>query len=173
MKQRKYKYRRTLPHLQQEQKAIFASFNTHDRIELAPELRDIVLECCLFQHDKMYWLYAAVVMPEHVHLLFRPQRDETGSIYSLLEIMQNLKSVSAHKINKAVKRTGRVWEAESFDHILRSSEDVGERVQYIRENPVRRRLVEWSGDYRWLWINHESDQNGGRVARLHTVERKP
>jgi hypothetical protein len=45
-----------------------------------------------------------------------------------------------------------VWQEESFDHVLRSNESFAEKLEYIRQNPVRRGLVQKSEDYRWLWI---------------------
>jgi len=91
-------------------------------------------------------------MPDHVHLIFTPLIDcEAMEVYSLARIMDAIKGASAHRINKALGRKGRVWQAESFDHVLRSSESLDAKIQYLLENPVRRGLVrEWAG-YPWLW----------------------
>jgi hypothetical protein len=58
-------------------------------------------------------------------------------------------------INKLLHRDGPVWEEESFDHVLRSDESLKEKCEYLRQNPVRRRLVKRPEDYRWLWVNPE------------------
>ena len=94
-------------------------------------------------------------MPEHVHLLFSALKDSSGESYSIPEIMQNIKSVSAHKINQAAGRTGKVWQTESFDHVIRSSREFESKVVYITENPVMRRLVKSTSDYKWLWLDPE------------------
>lgn len=65
------------------------------------------------------------------------------------------KSESAHRINKVLLRTGRVWQDESFDHILRGNESLKEKVRYILENPVRAGLVKSPPDYPWLWWSPE------------------
>ena len=65
-----------------------------------------------------------------------PLADENGSI-SIPEITRTIKSESAHRINKALGRTGQVWQDESFDHILRGDESLGKKVLYILENPIR------------------------------------
>ena len=40
---------------------------------------------------------------------------------------------------------------KSFDHVLRSSEYLDQKVLYVLNNPVRRGLVaDWS-EYRWVW----------------------
>jgi len=96
-------------------------------------------------------LHAAVVMPDHVHLLFTPLCDPEGKSYSLSEILGGLKGSSAHSINKLMNRKGKAWQGESFDHILRSSEAIKEKAEYICNNPVRKGLVASIEDYPWLW----------------------
>jgi REP element-mobilizing transposase RayT len=50
-----------------------------------------------------------VVMPDHVHLICMPLIDDDGSI-SIPEITRTVKSESAHRINNALGRVGRVWQ---------------------------------------------------------------
>jgi hypothetical protein len=56
--------------------------------------------------------------------------------------LQCMKSATAHRINKVLHLSGPVWEEESFDHVLRSDESLKKKCEYIRENPVRRGLVQ-------------------------------
>lgn len=97
-------------------------------------------------------MHACVIMPDHVHLLFKPLRDDVGDPYSLVEILQSLKGASAHAINKALHRSGPVWDEESFDHVLRATESFDTTVEYIRQNPVRRGLAACPKDYCWTWL---------------------
>jgi REP element-mobilizing transposase RayT len=111
-----------------------------------------VLDCCLHDNGEKFDLRVAVVMPDHVHMIFTPLVDnEALEVYSLGAIMDAVKGASAHKVNKVLGRKGRVWQPESFDHVLRSSESLDAKIQYILENPVRRGLVHFWTDYRWLW----------------------
>ena len=115
-------------------------------------MRSIVLGCCLHDDGEKFNLRVAVVMPEHVHIIFTPMVDhEAMEVCSLAEIMNGIKGSSAHAINKALRRRGRVWQPESFDHVVRSSEGLDAKIQYVLENPVRRGLVGAWTDYRWLW----------------------
>jgi REP element-mobilizing transposase RayT len=83
---------------------------------------------------------AAVMMPDHVHLVFTPLVGaKKNEIYSLAEIMGAIKGASTQLINCALGRTGRVWQTESFDRVLRSSESLDAKIAYILENPVRKR----------------------------------
>jgi len=103
-------------------------------------VRSIVLECCLHDNGKKFDLKVAVVMPDHVHLIFTPLIDyEAMEVFSLAKIMDAIKGASAHKINKALHSKGRVWQPESFDHVLRSSESLDAKIAYLLENPVRAR----------------------------------
>jgi len=94
-------------------------------------------------------------MPDHVHLLFLPLRDEDGWQFPLVDILQCLKGTTAHRINRLLHTSGPVWEEESFDHVLRSDESLKEKCEYIRQNPVKAGLVQKPEDYRWLWVNPE------------------
>jgi REP element-mobilizing transposase RayT len=145
-------YRRQLPHLQCDDRQHFVTFCTHHRWILPEPVRPIVLECCLHDNGVKFDLRVAVVMPDHVHMIFTPLVDKQAmQICSLAEIMDAVKGASAHKVNRMLGRRGRVWQAESFDHVLRSSESLDAKIQYLLENLVRRALVADWKDYPWLW----------------------
>src|SRR5947209_6184604 len=106
-------------------------------------------------------------MPDHAHVLLEPQikgnaADGAPLFYSLSEICQTLKSVSAHKINKAAGTTGQIWENESFDRFIRSSEDLEEKFLYVCSNARNENLVEADEEYPWLWT--PDFQGTGKVA---------
>jgi putative transposase len=145
-------YRRDLPHLQRDNKPHFVTFCTFHRWILPESVRRVALDCCLHDHGIKIDLHVAVVMPDHVHLVFTPLVNKADQeIYSLAEIMDAIKGASAHKINRTLLRKGKVWQTESFDRVLRSSEKLDEKIAYILENPVRKGLVSRPWDYPWMW----------------------
>ncbi len=148
----RYEYRRRLPHYQKDNRPLFVTFRTLKTIELSPEARTLALQHCLHDHGKTIQLHAAVIMPDHAHLLFTPLRDRDGWTFVLPEILRAIKGASARSINLLNESCGPVWQDESFDHVLRGDESLQETIEYIRQNPVRRGLVEKPEDYRWLWI---------------------
>ena len=150
-------WRRDLPHLQKLGKTYYVTFVTHERQELAAHERDIVLSCIVRSHRRNMYLHAAVVMPDHVHIL-PTLYDET----TLARLMQQLKSVSAHEIG------GRVWQREYFDRVIRSDEDLRKKAEYVIANPVRTGLVERAEDYRWIWRWWVDDAGEGAGAPLRT-----
>jgi REP element-mobilizing transposase RayT len=109
-----------------------------------------VIETCLAGNRKKFHLYGLVVMPDHVHMVLAPLADANGPI-GISEIMQAIKGTSAHRINRALGRRGRVWEEESFDRVLRREESIIDKVEYILENPVGAGLVSNPLEYRWSW----------------------
>ena len=145
-------YRRQLPHLQCDDRQHFVTFCTDHRWILPERVRSIVLECCRHDNGKKFDLRISVVMPDHVHMIFTPLVNrEAMEVYSLAEIMDAVKGAAAHKINRALGRKGRVWQPESFDHVLRSSENLDAKIEYLLQNPVRLGLVRDSTEYPWIW----------------------
>ncbi|MDQ3414815.1 MAG: transposase [Verrucomicrobiota bacterium] len=76
---------------------------------------------------------AAVLMPDHVHLLIAPTERElpVGNASGAIKRWMR-QDLNAHW----------EWQPGSFDRLLRSDESAEEKWQYIRQNPVRAGLVE-------------------------------
>ena len=157
-------YRRNLPHIQQEDKPVFVTFTTYKRWELPESVRPLVIKHGLHDHGRKLAVHGIVVMPDHVHMVFTPLRDAQGDICGLAEIMHGIKGASAHSINKLLDRKGRVWQDESFYHVLRSDEKIHSKVIYLCENPIRKGLVSSIDEYPWLWrewVEGEGTAGGG------------
>jgi REP element-mobilizing transposase RayT len=91
----------------------------------------LVVENALRHFDKVrYDLDEFSVMPNHVHSLVRPYAD-----HDLSEIVHSWESYTSHEINKLRALKARVWQKESFDHIVRNPEQLERIRRYIRENP--------------------------------------
>lgn len=148
----RYEYRRRLPHFQKPGQTIFVSFRKKPRTPLPAPCRSAVLSCCLYGNGRRFHLHATVVMPEHVHLLMTPLRDEDGDPFCLRDILKGIKGASARQINELLGSSGPVWQEESFDHVTRNEESLEDKIEYIRQNPVRRGLVRTPEEYEWLWV---------------------
>jgi type I restriction enzyme R subunit len=79
-----------------------------------------------------YCLDTYVVMPNHVHVLFRPS--ETQPLH---KIIHTWKSFTAKEINFAMGRTGSIWQNEYWDRIIRNERHRQATRQYIMENPSK------------------------------------
>jgi REP element-mobilizing transposase RayT len=137
--------RRNLPHLNVPGATYFITFRCNR--ELSPAARDVVFGTILACHQKKLDLDAAVVMPDHVHLIFR-----LLEAHELSQVLHHIKGSSARQINLMLQRRGPVWSDESFDHIIRQTEELEEKLQYIRQNPVKRGLVDHPDAYQWSFI---------------------
>jgi REP element-mobilizing transposase RayT len=87
---------------------------------------------------------AWVVMPDHFHWLVELRQK------SLSEVAARTKSKSNHLVNKALMRTGSIWQRGFHDRALRREEDLKAVARYIVLNPVRAGLVKRVRDYP-LW----------------------
>ncbi len=163
--------KRRLPHFERPWGKYAVAFSTHKRRRLEPPERDIVLKSILHAYEhRQYELYAACVMPDHVHLLFEPQVKEQGAegqtvFWSFTEILQGIKSVTAHQVNKASGTRGPVWEKKSFDRLIRSESDLQEKFSYICRNPWVSGVVEQNEHYPWLWTQETSSAKAPKTAR--------
>ncbi len=147
-----YFYRRNLPHLQRDDKPHFITFVTKHRRILPDWARQIVLDCCMHDHNKKYNLRVVVVMPDHAHMILTPLTDETRRmIFPLPEIMKAIKGASSHAINRQLCSHETVWQEESFDHVMRSAESLDAKIDYVLQNPVRAGLVRVGSEYPWSW----------------------
>ena len=90
-----------------------------------------------------YDLGGFVVMPNHVHLLIKPREG-----FELSTILQSLKSFSAKRINLNEGRSGKLWQVESYDRIVRNDREMERYVRYLEENPVKANLREGEFYYR-------------------------
>src|ERR1041384_1401783 len=170
-------YRRRLPHFERPWAKYMVTFSTRQQRQLSPAARDIVLNSLLFGHEqRRYEMYAACVMPDHVHFLFEPQikeQDKDGKpvFWPLTELLHSIKSFTAHEINKAEETTGQVWENESFDRLIRGDSDLEEKFHYICRNPWDNGVVPKTDPYRWLWTpdaaaEEKRERTAGGVATV-------
>jgi len=155
LKERKYNYRRNLPHIEKADRPHFITFDTLDRWVLPPLARDLILKHCLHENGLKMDMHIVVVMPDHVHMIFTPLENEKQETFSFEEIVGAIKGASAHSVNKALKRSGTAWQDESFDHVIRHADSLEQKIKYVRENPVRKGLVSRPEDYKWLWEEEE------------------
>jgi REP element-mobilizing transposase RayT len=103
------------------------------------------------EHNKTIDLHAAVVMPDHIHLIFTPLVGPDLWTFTLPQIMRAIKGRAARKVNVFLNRRGPVWQDESFDHVLRSNESLAQKMDYVCQNPIRAGLVGSHDQYKWIW----------------------
>lgn len=97
-----------------------------------PEISKIAADTLTHFNGERYDLDEWVVMPNHVHVLVTPRPG-----FDLAGILHSWKSYSANEINTFRKQKGAVWKRESYDHIVRTREELNRIRKYIRNNPAK------------------------------------
>jgi putative transposase len=74
-------------------------------------------------------------MPDHVHLIAGfPKSDDMSNV------IRDWKRLTA-------RRAGIIWQRNYFDHRVRPDEGLQQKIDYIRENPVRAGLAQHPDDW--------------------------
>jgi len=158
-------------HRRHVHKVLFAAYEDYlDQTSDIDWLKDAkvasMLRQNLYHHDGgKYHLHAYCIMPNHVHVLFTPLPSELNEVSPsedaneigerldkaspLSKIMHSLKSYTANEANKVLKREGRFWQPESYDHWVRDEDEFERIVNYIRANPVSAGLVKRHKEWYW------------------------
>lgn len=96
-----------------------------------------VQDALWFGHGRRYRLRAFVVMPNHVHAVLTLLPGQSTST-----VVRTIKSYSAREANRILGRSGRFWQVEVFDRLIRNSDQLARTVEYVEWNPVKAKLVE-------------------------------
>ena len=126
-----------------------------------PAIAKIVADALLHFDGERYLMDSFVVMPNHVHALFR-----LAPGLKLEDLIHSWKSFSAKKINEMLGREGVLWQRDYWDRIVRDGEHWANFRSYVARNPERARLRE--GDYVLY-----SERVGGTPAVLENVGGTP
>src|SRR5215213_4730113 len=88
-------------------------------------------------------LYSFCLMPDNFHGLIGI--GESG--ITLGRICGDFKSLSTRAFWQFYN--GKLWQRQFFDHVIRNEKDFLETIEYIRENPVKAKLVENWKDWKY------------------------
>jgi leucyl-tRNA synthetase len=100
-----------------------------------PAIAQIVSGALLHFDGDRYLMESFVVMPNHVHALFK-----LAPGIKLEDVLQSWKSFSAKAINKALGLEGMLWQREYWDRIVRDTDHRTNILNYIKKNPERANL---------------------------------
>ncbi len=101
-----------------------------------------------FNHGKHYDLRAWVVMPNHVHVLFKPGSKSMG------RMVGEWKEYTARKANKLLQRQGQFWDEDYWETYMRDSTHELRTRRYIENNPTKAFLVCDPKEWPWSSARH-------------------
>lgn len=84
---------------------------------------------------RSYELRAWVLMPNHVHVLFK-----VGTV-SMAEIVGSWKKHTGRLANRVLGRRGAFWAEDYFDTYMRDINHERKAIRYIENNPTKAKLV--------------------------------
>jgi putative transposase len=109
------------------------------------EVAELVVATFLKYRDAgEFELHEYVVMPNHIHVLLSLNDDQR-----LSRVIQLIKGGVSHSLREHAVIFRAVWEQRYYDCRVRDANEFSAFSQYIRQNPVRRGLVEKAEDYRY------------------------
>jgi REP element-mobilizing transposase RayT len=130
----------------------------HGECVLSEALAARIVRNALAHFDgQRYDILAWCVMPNHVHVVLRPRGG-----HELHRILHSWKSFTSNAINRLLGRSGALWQAEYFDHLIRDADDLEKSIRYVLENPHAAGLRDWQ----WCGTAFQAvAQTHGREAR--------
>lgn len=105
------------------------------------DIAAVVEGSLLFGHRVDYELRAWVIMPNHVHLLFRVKD------VPMCRLVDAWKGFTAKAANKLLGRKGQFWQEGYWDTYMRDEEHELRTRQYIENNPTKAKLVPFAREW--------------------------
>jgi putative transposase len=87
--------------------------------------------------------YGYCLMPNHVHLLIRSLETPIS------RIVQSLLVSHTQRYHRCHRSGGHVWQGRFKSPVIQDDDHLLTVLRYIEANPLRARMVEAAGDYRW------------------------
>ena len=105
-----------------------------------------------YRQQGKYLLHEFVVMPDHFHLLINPA-------VTVERALQLIKGGFSYRARKELGVGCEVWQASFYDRRVRDVNEYCAFREYIRLNPVKKRLVSVAAEYPYssAWPGFELD----------------
>src|SRR5439155_5465608 len=111
-------------------------------------LAEIVVDALYFFAGERYDLLGYVVMPSHLHWVFQPLEWWVATLKPgkrlstpRQQIVHSIDRHTALECNKLLRRRDCFWQHESYDHWIRSPEELERILLYVEANPVKAGLI--------------------------------
>ena len=121
-------------------RTFFVTSNTYQRRSLfqSEPMARLLLDALYDNRQKgRLLLHEFVIMLNHLHLLLTPAPD-----IPLEKVMQFIKGGFSYRVKKELQLNFETWQPGFTNHRIHDAADHEQHRAYIRENPVKARLVE-------------------------------
>jgi len=99
---------------------------------------------------------AWVIMPDHLHWLFRLDDGALDNVVS------RLKANLARRVNRQCGSEGAIWQTGYHDRGIRRDQDLRAVARYVIANPLRAGICERVGDYPFwdaIWLSEDVEED--------------
>ncbi len=96
----------------------------------------------IWKEDQQYMVGKYIIMPDHIHLFCSPIIRDAKNVKDWVAFWKRKTSIE-------LKNLKPLWQRDFWDRQLRNGESYSDKWEYIRQNPVRKNLVNKSED--WLY----------------------
>ena len=110
-----------------------------------------------YREQNRYLLHEFVVMPNHLHLLITPSQ-------SLERALQLVKGGFSFRAKRELNFADEIWQSSYYDRRVRDVSEYEKIKNYIRQNPVRARLIDNAEDYPYSSANLKFSLDEGPSA---------
>lgn len=105
-------------------------------------------------------LLAWVVMPNHIHLVA-----EVWNV-PLVKLINGWKGQSARLANLALQRTGKFWQEDYYDTVVRDAAHLKRAIRYTEQNPVKAFLTQTAREWPWSSARHRDEYERLPLQRM-------
>ena len=97
-----------------------------------------ILNAAMLHHDGHYYHSGDfVIMPNHVHWIIQPLEDS-----KLWKSMRSIKRFASTQLSQLKPHEGKLWQNETYDHLIRDRTELARIRKYIADNPMKANLCE-------------------------------
>lgn len=111
-------------------------------------------------------VHAYVLMTNHVHLLVTPHEE-----FAVSWVMQNVGRRYVYHINRRHHRSGTLWEGRYKACLVDTEHYLLSCYRYLELNPVRAKMVEDPGRYRWSSCGSNANGKNDPIVQQHALYR--
>ena len=90
-----------------------------------------------------YEIPVYLFMPDHIHLIIQG-KNEKSDVIEVINMFKQRTGFWFYQNSKNIR-----WQKDYYDHIIRNEKDIGNQVNYILYNPVRKGLVNYWKEYKY------------------------
>ena len=114
-----------------------------------PGVLELLRDTLFHFQGRRYMVLAVGIMPNHVHVAF-----QVCEGVRMEDVVQGWKSVSAHRVNRLLRRSGDLWMPDYYNRMFRDAGEFENQVRYVLGN-----------DMVWSWDGRGEGARGAGAGR--------